>query len=132
MIIEREILEIVRDPEDHGKRLNEIADQFRGGRDVDDLIALLDSTDAELASIGAWILGELPLELYNFDHFISRLGRLLDHGNPAVRFHAFGALFPSLDWREDAARTLLAELRKDPNEGVRRCAEAAAARLSLT
>jgi HEAT repeat protein len=129
VMIEDEILEIVRDQQDNGERLNEIADQFRGGRDVDDLIALLDSTDAELTAMGAWILGELRLDLYNFDHLISRLRRFLKHENPAVRFHAFGALFPALDWQDDAARTLLANLRKDPNEGVRRSAEAAAARL---
>jgi hypothetical protein len=131
-MIEQEILGIVRDPKDKGERLNEIANQFRSGRDVDELIILLDSTDSELVSVGAWILAELPLDLYNFDDLISRLHGLVNDENAAVRFHAFGALFPALDWRDDAARTLLAKLRRDPNEGVRRSADAAAARLHLT
>jgi HEAT repeat protein len=130
-MIEQEILAIVRDPADTGERLNEIIDQFRGGRDVNELIALLDSADAQLVSLGAWILDELHLEIYNFDCFISRLRKLVDHENPAVRFNAFGALFPALNGQDAASRTLLAKLRSDPNEGVRRSAEAAAARLHL-
>jgi HEAT repeat protein len=130
-MIQQEILEIVRGVPDRGERLNEIADQFRNGRNVDDLIDLLDSTDAELASLGAWILGELRLELYNFDHVISRLRKLIDHEDPAVRFHAFGALFPALNRQDVATQNLLAKLRNDPNDGVRRSAEAAS-RSSLT
>ena len=129
MVIEQVVLEIIRDAQDPGERLNRFVDQFRCGRDVHDLLALLDSTDAELVSIGAWILGELRLELYNSNPFISRLRGLIDHQAPAVRFHAFGALYPALNWQDDSARRLLAKLRNDPNEGVRRSAEAAAARV---
>src|ERR1051325_5921182 len=110
-MIEQEILEIVREATDGGKHLNEIADQFRSGRNVDELITLLDSPDAELVSLGAWILSELHLELYNFARFTSRLQRLIDHANPAVRFHAFGALCPALNWRDAATQTLLVKLR---------------------
>ena len=48
-----------------------------------------------------------------------------------VRFHALGALFPALNPRDADAQALVRKLRDDPNEGVRRSAEAAAARLSL-
>jgi hypothetical protein len=130
-MIEQEILEIVRGSPDKGERLNEIADQFRGGRNVNELTALLDSADAELASLGAWILSELHLERYNFDFVISRLRKLVEHENPTVRFHAFGALFPALNWQDVESQDLVAKLRNDPNEGVRRSAEAVAARRLL-
>jgi hypothetical protein len=130
-MIEDEILEIVADVPSSGERLEEIVNQFRRGRDTSDLIALLDSSDAELVSIGAWILGELQFQLYDSDILVSRLRGLLDHQDPAVRFHALGALFPALDPRDPTTRTLLERMRHDPNKGVRMGAEAAAAQLSL-
>lgn len=127
----QEILDAIQDPERAGERLNEIADQFRLGRNVNDIIPLLDSEDAELISHGAWILDELHFQLYGFDRFLSRLRKLTDHEDPIVRFSAFGALFPALRREDASTRELLARLRNDPNEGVRRSAEAAAAQLSL-
>lgn len=128
-MIEQEIRAIIHGPLDNGEGLNAVADQFRRGREVNQLIALLDSSDAELVSAGAWLLGELHLTLYNFDRFVSRLRVLVEHEDPVVRFHAFGALFPALNWGDESSRLLLARLRKDPNEGVRRSAEAAAIRV---
>lgn len=130
-MFENEILEIVGDAADNGERLNAIADQFRHGRDLTDLVVLLDSGNSELVSIAAWILGELHLELYNSAGFISRLRELVDHEDPSVRFHALGALYPALDPQDVATQTLLSTLRSDPNEGVRKSAETAAARLFL-
>lgn len=129
-MIDREIRAIADDAANRGERLNEIADQFRRGRDVNELLVLLDSSESELVSIAAWILGELHLELYEVGHIMSRLWKLVDHENPAVRFHAFGALYPALNWQDVATQSLLMKLRNDPNEGVRRSAEAAVARLS--
>jgi HEAT repeat protein len=131
MVIDQEIREITEaGAADRGERLNAIADQFRRGRDVNDLIVLLDSGDHELVSIGAWILGELRFELYNVAPIISRLQILVEHKDAAVRFHAFGALYPALRWQDVATQSLLRKLRNDPNQGVRRSAEAATARLS--
>jgi hypothetical protein len=130
-MIDREILDILGDTTDSGQRLNGMVDQFRRGRDVSHLVGLLDSSHADLASIGAWILGELPFELYNSDRFVHRLRRLVDHTDPLVRFHALGALFPALNPQEVDTQALLLKLRNDPNEGVRTSAEAAATRLSL-
>lgn len=131
-MMEREILEILADPDDDGSRLNEIVDQFRNGRDVTEVIELLDSSNAELVSIGAWILGELPLDLYRSDAILSRLHGLTDHDEASVRFSAFGALFPALDPSQAATKMLMQKLLRDPNDGVRRQAEAAAARFSGT
>jgi HEAT repeat protein len=130
-VIEQEILAIIHNPQDKGEGLNAVANQFRRGRDVSELIELLDSRDAELVSVGAWLLGEIHLALYDFDRFISRLRELVDHEDPMVRFHAFGALFPTLDPREVATQELLKKVLADSNEGVRKSAEAAAARLKI-
>ena len=128
-MIESEILDIVADKTDSGKRLNALVDQFRHGRNVFDLVTVLSSSNPELVAIGAWILGELPFELYNTDDLISRLRELTNHKDPAVRFSAFGALFPALDRTDTSTQALLRKMCNDPNEGVRRSAEAAASRL---
>ncbi len=130
-MIEKEILEIIADQADDGQRLNDIADQFRCGRDVGELVVLLDSDNAELVSIRACILGDLAFELYNADEFLSRLHGLTNHTDPAVRGTAFGALFPALSPQDATTQTLIRKLLDDPNPGVRGAAEAAAARLSL-
>lgn len=132
-MIEAEVLEILADTNvaKGGERFNEIIEQFRAGRNVRELLVLLDSSRAELVSIGAWMLGELPFELYSSDDYTLRLQTLLEHQSPEVRFHALGALFPSFQPEDPATQELLRKLRSDPNEGVRMTAEAATARLSL-
>ena len=130
-MIEREILDIIADKNDDGDRLNEVADKFRRGLDVNHLLALLDSNNPELVSSGAWILGELPFELYNTQSFISRLYELTNHKTPIVRFQALCALYPALNGEEAITQTLLKKMNQDPNEGVRRTAQAAAENLSL-
>ncbi|NMO18196.1 HEAT repeat domain-containing protein [Pyxidicoccus fallax] len=131
-MIDDEVNEILVDPTDDGTRLNDIADEFRRGREVSQLVVLLDSTNPELVSIGAWILGELPFELYQSDELLSRLWSITGHPDPAVRLHALGALFPALNPTDASTRELLRRLLCDPNEGVRMSAQAAASRLSLT
>jgi hypothetical protein len=130
-MIEKEILEITTQAHDSGDLLNEKVDEFRLGRDLNDIMILLKSSNSELVAIGAWILGELDFELYNSQDYIHRLKELTDHEDPSVRFHALGALFPALSRDDTAAKALLTRLRNDRNEGVRKSAEAAAARLSL-
>jgi HEAT repeat protein len=117
--------------DDDGERLEDLANQFRRGRDASDLLALLDASETAAISVAAWILGELDFSRYDSEGFVSRLRRLLDHPDAEVRFHALGALFPALDPHEPATRALLQKMRSDPANGVRARAEAAAARLSL-
>jgi hypothetical protein len=130
-MIEVEILRIIQDPLGDGIRLNEIADEFRDGRDVSEIMTLLDSSNSRFVSIGAWLLGELSFDLYNSAEYVSRLMELTNHDDPSVRFHALGALFPALDRESAATQALLRKLRADKNEGVRMSAEAASTRLSL-
>jgi hypothetical protein len=131
-MIEEEILSIIEDKADNGERLNDLIDQFRRGRSVTEIIGLLDSSRTDLVWIGALILGELSLDRYNSDLFLVRLRKLINHTDAQVRFHAFGALFSALSPEEADTQTLLRKLLNDPNPGVRKRAEAAAARLSLT
>jgi hypothetical protein len=130
-MFELEILEAIRAAASGADRLNGIVDEFRRGRDVAEVGAILQSGDSELLSIGAWILSELPIELYNnSESMIARLRELLDHPAAPVRFHALGALYPALDWSRPESQALLYKLLQDPNEGVRRCAEKVASQLS--
>ena len=71
--MDRDIRDISDGAADSGERLNEIADRFRRGRDVNEFVALLDSDDSELVSIGAWILGEIHFELYDVGYIVTRL-----------------------------------------------------------
>jgi hypothetical protein len=130
-MIRNEILEIVHDIADKGDLLNAIVNEFRRGRDLTELKLLLNSTDPELVAIGVSILSELNFELYRSQDYVARLIELTDHEDPSVRFHALGALFPALDRENAATLTLLKKLLGDRNEGVRKSAEAAAARLFL-
>jgi hypothetical protein len=131
-MIEREILEILEAPPNiGGEGFHRITDQFRGGRDVNQIMTLLDSSNPRLVSIGALILGEVSFDLYNSDSFLSRLRELLDHEDSAVRFRALSAIYPALSRHSDDTLVLLRKLRNDPNEGVRAIAEATAARLGL-
>jgi len=93
-MFETEILEAIRNANDDGTQLNRIVDEFRSGRDIGDLRVLLYSRSPEVLSIAAWMLGELHFELYNTGSVIARLRELLDHHDPAVRFHELGAIHP--------------------------------------
>ena len=128
-MIEQEITQLAASGEDQGKRLNDIVDEFRRGRDVGEIAVLLDSSNRELVIIGTWILGELPLEMYDRVDIISRLRDLTRHDAPAVRLNALGALYPALLPEDASTRTLLEEMCCDPSEGVRMCARAAMKRL---
>lgn len=130
-MIDDEIAEILVDRTDDGRRLNQLVDEFRRGRSVAQVTALLDSKNPGFVSIGAWILGELPLDLYRSDDILSRLRNLTGHFDPMVRFHAIGALFPALNPIETGTRDLLQKLLSDPNDGVRKTAQMATNRLSL-
>ena len=129
-MIADEILEILSDGADEGEGLNALVDDFRRHRDVRELIPLLASEDVELVSIVAWIFSELPEELYGAEEIVSRLRGLTAHIEPRVRFHAFGAVYPFLNPADPATQALLTKLVEDENDGVRKIAQAAVARLS--
>jgi len=128
-MIEEKTLEIVESPSDNGTRLGTIVSEFRSGRNVHEILALLDAGNSQLISIGAWILSELPFESYDFPEFENRLRKLVGHDAPGVRFSTFSALFPALKPQEAATEELLNKLRTDADKGVRMAAEAAAAQL---
>jgi hypothetical protein len=128
-MIENEVLEILNGNAELGERLNSLADQFRGKRDLHELFTLLCSSNNDLVRIGAWITSEIAFELYNTPAFIDRLRELTTHHVSAIRCYALGALYPSLDPEKQDTRDLILRLQKDTNEGVRLSAEAAGRRL---
>ena len=125
-MIESGILEIIKD----SQRLTQLADEFRQGRDIGDLLALLNAEHHDIVTIGAWIAGEITIDPAKAQPFISRLQQLVNHKVPAIRFNAIGAIFPFLDRSDPAAREMLVRLSADSNEGVRRIAQAALTRMS--
>jgi len=130
-MIETELLTIINGTRDRPGELNSLVDQFRNGRDVKDLLSLLQSENNELVRIGAWITAELSFDRYNNPVFIDRLRQLTNHEIPAIRFHALNALFPSLDSSQQETHDLVARLRNDTNKGVRSIADAASTSLGL-
>ena len=123
---DREILEIIGDP----RRVNLLADEFRQGRDIGDLLPLLDSDNQEIVGIGAWIAGEVKIDPANAQPLVSRLHQLVNHESPLIRVHAICALFPFFDIENPATKEMLVNLSDDPNEGVRNTAKAALKRMS--
>lgn len=115
-MIDQEIMKLMTSSEDPGERLNEIVDEFREGRDVEEVIVLLDSRNPDLVSFGAWILGELPTDRYNRDDIVSRLRDLTRHDDSGVRFAALGALYSTLLPEDGSTRALLEEMCRDPNK----------------
>ena len=116
---ENEIREIIKDP----KRVNTLADEFRRGRDVCDLLPLLNSENKEIVGVAAWIVGEVTIDPSKAEPVMSRLHDLLNDADPSVRFLAMGALFPHI------SKETLVTMSSDPNEGVRIRAQSALKRL---
>jgi hypothetical protein len=130
-MIESEVLAILTSAGDRGSELNSLVDQYRAGRDSEDLLRLLHSKDNDLVQIGAYIAGEISFEHYNTSSFIDRLWELTNHEIPAIRFNALGALFPALDRSKQETRELIGKLLNDSNKGVRLAAESAARQLGI-
>lgn len=102
-----------------------LVDEYREGRDPTSLLKTLCSTDEELIRVSAWILSEVRPETYDSIEFRKRLFDLTVHRTPAVRLHAFNALFPLLDRTDPITIEMTTRLLHDENEGVRMIARAA-------
>ena len=124
-MIEKEVAEILQNPDPSGRRLNNLVDEFRRGRDVCELLDLLDSDNDENISIGTWILAEIHHELYRNKKIMGRLLKLSRHQNAQVRFNTFSALYPTLSLHHDECRKFLECMLRDPNCVIRSRAERA-------
>jgi len=124
-MIESEVLDIIKGK----RRLGLLADEFRGGRDIRDLMVLLSSDNDQIVEIGAWIAGEIKIDPANAQPLITRLRQLVSHENPSIRSQAIGALFPFHDWTDPATKETLVKLSRDPNKGVRLTAQATLKRM---
>ena len=132
-MIEDEVLAILSNDDDEqaAGHLNSLVDQFREGRNPADVLTILYSENSDLVRIGAMIVNEISFERYNTDSFICRLRELTNDDNPAIRFYALGALYPSFDPANQDTRDLITKLLEDVNEGVRLRATAAAKSLGM-
>lgn len=128
-MIEGEVLEIINDPNDEGRGLNLLADQFRKGRPIRDLLKLLKSENQELVGIGAWIVGEIQINEEEVQLLAPSLQELLKHEVSSIRFQAFNALYPTLEANDDSTRLLIERMCQDVNEGVRTAAKSAFKRM---
>jgi len=77
--------------------LNDLTDEFRMGRNAEELIPLLESQDSGVVGVATYILKEIDPDAYSSPKFIERLKRLLSHQAFEVRFNAVGALWPFAD-----------------------------------
>lgn len=128
-VVIEELRLVMADEARSGERLNNLADEFRTGRDTLQLLAALDSDETEIVSLAVWILAELPLGRYDGDELLGRVRRLTGHRDPAVRFIAVMALFPALDPGDPFTHDLLERLARDPNEDARKMGRYARKRL---
>ncbi|QPJ61939.1 MAG: hypothetical protein G3M70_08655 [Candidatus Nitronauta litoralis] len=127
-----EIYEAINDPDDDGTRVNYIADEFRGERDAIEILELLNSSDSELISIGAWILDEICFDKYKKKgEIIFRLVDLCSHEDSNVRYSVLGALYAVFEVDKQFARKILGKMRLDVDEGVRNSVQLITEKLSL-
>jgi hypothetical protein len=101
------------------KYVNEIANLFREGLSLRELVPLLVHPDPKVAAAGAWIASEVTNERRGRD-LLAVLAKHLTHQDPAVRFYALtsvAAIAGGDDWREILA---VLDCLVDENSGVRR------------
>jgi hypothetical protein len=129
MSIEREVLDAFGDADCKVERLFLLVDEFRGGRDIGDLITLINSNDQVLVEFAAYIAGEIRMDPVKARPLIARLRELVNHDAPVMRFYALGGLFPFLDIADPPTMAMLTKMISDPNAGVSARARAALTRL---
>jgi HEAT repeat protein len=129
-MIEDEVFTILRRTGETNE-LNSLVDQFRAGRDPNEVLRLLFSENDELVRIGAYITNEISTKYYDTEAFIDRLYELTNHQVPRVRHYSLAALFPLLSPTCQRAHDLVVKLLNDLNEGVRLAAELTARRLGI-
>ncbi len=123
---------LLKNSETEPEAFDRLVDEYREGRDPGELLQLIGSSDNDLVRIGAWILSEIRTSNYDTPEFRSRLIKLTQHQEPAIRLHSLNALFPLLGHGDPVAIELIAMLQSDENEGVRMMADAAAAKLVVS
>lgn len=130
-MIEDEVLAIANSASDAAVALNSLVDQFRLGRDPEEILRLLLAENDELIRTGVWITTEISTDHYNTVPIITRLKDLTNHQDPSIRCYALNSLFPLLDPAHRETHDIITKLLKDPNEGVRETADAIAKSLGI-
>lgn len=99
-MIENEVQAILSGAADPPRDLLALVDEFRGGRDPQELLDLLYSTNDECIRVGAFITSEISTKKYESRRFVSRLHELTDHHDLSTRLYALNSLFPLLGPRD--------------------------------
>jgi len=105
--------------------IGQLTDEFRSGRNSNDLLDLLHSEDSDVIWIGIYILGEILIDNKpTLDVIIEKLLALVEHKDVKIRYSALINLSTFL--KESAprdARNLYLKMSTDNDEGVRKTAE---------
>lgn len=102
-----------------GKYVNKVADEFRRGADLRDLLPLITHSDARFVSVGAWIASEVVVGTRGREIF-EELTDLLLHKDPVVRFEAIKSVSQLVQPDDQIAIGSLIRLSIDDDAGVRR------------
>lgn len=98
--------------------VNQLADLYREGGDLVDLIPLLESPDSRLAWVGAWIVSEVANGVRGREVF-EHLSKLLNHWDPTVRFAVIASVTFLVRTDDSHITKQLLSLISDENAGVR-------------
>lgn len=109
--------------------LGKLADQFRVGRSIDELVAVLGTADPDVLEMALWIFSEIDFEQYDRQDILDKLASLTCHKVAAVRLQSLIALFPAFGRTESTYDSVLDKLCSDPNPGVCQAAKQALDRL---
>lgn len=115
------LIEVISRSDDDGASdfVNRLADSYRDGGDLRDLIPLLESADSRLAWVGAWIVSEVASSVRGREVF-EHLSKLLTHSDPSVRFAVIAGITFLVQSNESHVTKQLFLLAADENAGVRR------------
>jgi len=129
-MIEQRLLRIIQRSKDPGVELDALTDEFRGGRNVDDLVTLLNSENLQVVQIGLWIADEIVIDPKNGQALVARLHELLGHAVPAIRIGALKAIYSVLDFENPVSTAILGTMIRDPDQAVRSLAAIALERVA--
>jgi hypothetical protein len=119
-VIENEVQAILSGAADPPAALLTLVDEFRSGRDPQELLDLLYSTNDECIRVGAFITSEISTEKYESGRFVSRLHELTDHHDFSTRLYALNSLCPLLDPidRDNLFARILTDIDTDAGDKV--------------
>ena len=106
------------DQDSVGKIVNQVADAYRRGANLRDLIPLLEHSDPRIVSVAAWIASEV-IDGIRGHELLDAIVPLLHHPDPTIRFGVIENIALLVRPDQDSIIQSLFMLAADPNPGVR-------------